>query len=173
MSSASIQSKPCSSCKQDLSLADFYRQVRGLGGRYSICKACCRARAAAYRDERRDLLREKWRTDRAQRYAADPEGANAYARAYRAANRDKVKQWNRRGHLRFKYGLSSADFDALLASQEGACALCLRSTRKLVIDHDHNTGRVRGLLCNPCNRLMDMAITNPGFVSRLTAYITP
>ncbi len=51
--------------------------------------------------------------------------------------------------------LSVADYDAMLLAQGGVCAVCEnpQSTR-LVIDHDHATGFVRGLLCDPCNSLL-------------------
>lgn len=48
------------------------------------------------------------------------------------------------------YGISKADFDLLLAKQNGTCALCPRF-EKLVVDHDHATNSVRGLLCYRCN----------------------
>lgn len=53
------------------------------------------------------------------------------------------------------YGLAPGEYDELLAAQDGVCAICRRATgktRRLAVDHDHDTGEVRGLLCNPCNR---------------------
>jgi recombination endonuclease VII len=67
----------------------------------------------------------------------------------------------REAHLRHRYGLSRADYDRMLAEQDGFCAVCKRppsrqNTRahwngKLCVDHCHGTTRVRGLLCNDCN----------------------
>lgn len=55
-----------------------------------------------------------------------------------------------------KYGLSKTDYEQLLASQNGACASCGRKLFRTgpgaaVVDHDHKTGLVRGLLCHRCN----------------------
>lgn len=50
------------------------------------------------------------------------------------------------------YGLSLDDFNQLLQRQNGRCAICDTSERKLHVDHDHDTGKVRALLCPPCNR---------------------
>lgn len=53
------------------------------------------------------------------------------------------------------YGLAPGEYAALLATQGGKCAICGRAsgkTRRLAVDHDHETGEVRGLLCKPCNR---------------------
>lgn len=53
------------------------------------------------------------------------------------------------------YGITAEQYASLLRYQGGKCFICQRATgkrRRLSVDHDHKTGRVRGLLCNPCNR---------------------
>lgn len=53
------------------------------------------------------------------------------------------------------YGITSEQYASLLRYQGGKCFICQRATgkrRRLAVDHDHKTGKVRGLLCNPCNR---------------------
>jgi hypothetical protein len=65
-------------------------------------------------------------------------------------------------HLKRSYGITRKEYDALFASQGGVCAICRRpeyaSQRKdgkpsaLAVDHDHQTGDVRGLLCAKCNQ---------------------
>jgi hypothetical protein len=57
-------------------------------------------------------------------------------------------------HLKHKYGLSLEDVDAMKKEQNDLCGICkteLTSTFNTHIDHDHETGKVRGLLCNKCN----------------------
>jgi hypothetical protein len=53
-------------------------------------------------------------------------------------------------------GVTDAEYARLLAAQDGHCALCPNTpkTRRLHVDHDHATGRVRGLLCYRCNRAL-------------------
>lgn len=52
----------------------------------------------------------------------------------------------------YQYGLTIAAYRALLESQNGRCAICgAKQGEKLKIDHDHRTGKVRGLLCGSCN----------------------
>jgi len=47
-----------------------------------------------------------------------------------------------------------AVFDLLVVLQQGRCAVCLNPNRRLLVDHDHSTGAVRGLLCTRCNNLV-------------------
>lgn len=55
--------------------------------------------------------------------------------------------------LKHKYGIREADFNKMEQDQNGKCAICFKVPERgrLVVDHDHNTGKVRGLLCNTCN----------------------
>ena len=68
--------------------------------------------------------------------------------------------------LRTSYGLTVEQFDALLAAQNGVCAICGRpQTHKLweelCVDHDHTTGKVRALLCHHCNVMVGYAERDP------------
>lgn len=61
---------------------------------------------------------------------------------------------NRRKYrLKYKHGLTIQEYDAMSALQNGVCAICGKhpKTRNLSVDHDHNTGKIRGLLCYSCN----------------------
>lgn len=65
----------------------------------------------------------------------------------------------RRRHLKRNFGLSIADFDRMLEKQGGVCAICGRKPpfgriKNLAVDHDHKTGKIRGLLCNKCNSFL-------------------
>lgn len=53
------------------------------------------------------------------------------------------------------YGITAAQYQAIYELQGGRCYICQRASgkrKRLSVDHDHKTGRVRGLLCTPCNR---------------------
>jgi len=68
------------------------------------------------------------------------------------------KRIDRRANIR-RYGISPEEFDLMVQIQDGLCAICRRPERverltRLSVDHDHKTGKVRGLLCQPCNRAL-------------------
>lgn len=76
-------------------------------------------------------------------------------------------------YLSTKYGLKIADYDALLRSQDGVCAVCRQPPkpgRRLHVDHDHATGAVRALLCSPCNAALGLMDENPLFLHDLANY---
>src|SRR5262249_41281101 len=82
------------------------------------------------------------------------DGRHAYCKPCHNARGKESKQrlygGERHYHLMRRYGISAAEFDRLLAEQGGACAICGREDREHV-DHDHQTGKVRGILCFNCN----------------------
>jgi hypothetical protein len=57
---------------------------------------------------------------------------------------------SRHYHLKRRYGIGADDFDRMVAAQGGVCAICGRPDPEHV-DHDHETGEVRGILCFNCN----------------------
>ena len=69
--------------------------------------------------------------------------------------------------------LTDADYEALLDAQSGGCAVCgsTPKTRRLHVDHDHATGRVRGLLCYRCNRWLLTYGVTPALLSRAADYL--
>ncbi|MFE2582007.1 endonuclease VII domain-containing protein [Streptomyces sp. NPDC059378] len=73
-------------------------------------------------------------------------------------------------HLRRKYGLSESDRDELIASQRGVCCICL-SAPATHVDHCHNTGRVRGVLCFNCNSGLGLLKDDPEAMYRAAAYL--
>lgn len=92
--------------------------------------------------------------------------ANQYRREWSARNPDKWRQYRRNSRVRNAksiarcqytnamqrlYGLTRPEYDVLLFQQSGRCAICVEPSDSLSIDHCHNTGRVRGLLCRSCN----------------------
>ena len=91
--------------------------------------------------------------DRVKRWQqANAERLNAYRRQYR--QRPERRAAEREYHLRRKYGVGLAEYEGLLEAQGGVCKICGEARpeeRTLHVDHDHETGAIRGLLCFRCN----------------------
>ncbi len=83
--------------------------------------------------------------------------------AYKEKNRSWYARNGRGLHLKNTYGLSQEDYELLLAKQGGVCGICGAPPppdRALCVDHDHNTGLVRGLLCILCNTHLEWLAEN-------------
>jgi hypothetical protein len=78
--------------------------------------------------------------------------------------------------LRLLYGLSVEDYSRMLASQGGVCKLCgsppgTGRQKRLHVDHDHKTGKVRGLLCDHCNHALGKMKDDPVLLRKAAAYL--
>jgi len=80
---------------------------------------------------------------------------------------------SRAAPYRSRTGITQAEYDRLLAEQGGHCALCPNTpkTRRLHVDHDHTTGRVRGLLCFRCNKFLPSWVTRE-WALRVAEYVS-
>lgn len=85
-----------------------------------------------------------------------------YCSACLVDHRKPVREQSRasRAHKLRQVGLTLADYDAMVTARQGRCDICQQVPRNqggsLCVDHDHRTGRVRGLLCSPCNRAIGL-----------------
>jgi hypothetical protein len=100
---------------------------------------------------------------------------NEKAKAWYHANRDKQRASMRRAGLR-KYGLTEAHYTTMLERQGGGCAICgtkdCPSGVRLAVDHDHSTGKVRGILCSPCNTAIGKLRDDTSLMQRAIQYLT-
>ena len=97
----------------------------------------------------------------------------------RQRNLECMRRWNkehqRERWLQKRYGISEQDYDAILESQDGVCAICGRAERakrlSLAVDHDHETGQIRGLLCNSCNTALGKFQDDPEVIESAIRYL--
>lgn len=144
----------CTKCNQPKESLQFHK-----GG--PVCLEC----VALKRREARLKANRKWLAANPEaareRYWKDPEAAREYRRKWREANPEKSRasQRNHRKNnpdsaknswLKFQYGISLEDFTRKSQEQGGKCAIC-DCERKLCVDHNHLTGKVRALICDSCN----------------------
>ena len=140
----------------------------------------------AWKDKQREYHR-KWR-------AANRGRLREQSRKYAAANKESVRANQKkhqltetyaatrlRLHLARKFKITVEQYNAMLEAQNGVCKICgfscgakRRGTRKMMslsVDHDHSTGKVRGLLCNSCNVGLGRFKDNINSLERAVAYL--
>lgn len=71
----------------------------------------------------------------------------------------------------YAYGLDEQGYKALVTGQSGRCAICGERAVPLTVDHDHRTGQIRGLLCDPCNRAVGHLQDSPGICLKAAEYL--
>jgi hypothetical protein len=141
--------KRCKGCGLFKSLADFYANPKGRGGLRPECKECTKQRRLDWyaRNREREIERVRvWSL-------AHPECVADRIR--KATGSPEKKLADRKSHLKRKYGITLDDYERMFAAQSGVCAICGEARpeeRTLHVDHDHETGIVRGLLCFRCNQ---------------------
>jgi Recombination endonuclease VII len=138
----------CTRCRQTKAVAEFYPHRSTARGRQYWCKACCQEVRAG--------------------------------RARQPPDSMSIRKWK----LQASYGISLGEYDALYRKQSGCCAICgIRKEpwqpgggvkgryRFLAVDHDHTTGRVRGLLCFGCNLAIGHFRDDPRLMLAAAAYM--
>ena len=138
--------KQCTKCGERKPRSEFYAAKGTRDGLRGDCKVCFAARAKRWYA----LNRERVITRVREWQQANPERHSAKQREIRARRRPAARDQ----HLRRNFGIGTPEYEQLLAAQGGRCAICERGPRKgssLHVDHDHETGDVRGLLCFRCN----------------------
>lgn len=111
--------------------------------RYKIgnkCVECLRSRNAKNRVLRSDYMKV-WRQE--------PE------------NKARVKQYMKEYKLFYSYGLPYSEYNSLVAAQDSRCAICDAVSENLYVDHNHETGAIRELLCNDCNIVLGIFKDDP------------
>lgn len=138
----------CKACNQDRPEPDFYGKKRpdAKPGFQWICKSC-----------RSEYMKNRIKNE-------TPE------------QRERRRKMVRENWFRSKYNISVADYDLMFAAQNGLCASCnlppggAKNNSVLHVDHDHETGTVRALLCGDCNRAFGIMNEDPDRIWQLLLY---
>lgn len=116
-----------------------------------------RAKRKRYAEKHRDVIRAA----AARHRAKHREKRNAAERARVAALPKEVKYEAWRAKLLRRYGMTKEQYDDMFVKQFGECAICCKKQKhRLVVDHDHATGKARGLLCHKCNMAIGLLFDN-------------
>jgi len=142
----------CRQCSGDKEENAFYKNASKQLGRSSECKECSKLNSKEYYiDNREKLLARsaKWVRDNPEKHK----------------NNEMVR----------KYGITVSQYRVLEKAQNYSCAICTKSVadnkEDLAVDHCHTTGKVRGLLCKPCNRGIGMLQDSPDVIQKALEYL--
>jgi hypothetical protein len=134
--------KKCSKCGKFKYLDDFYfRKNRSIYE--SSCKICCLISLKKSINKPENKIKYKIRQKK-----------------WKNENKERLSKYSRSARLKLKYGITTIEYNELLNKQNGCCSICGSNDTKdgkaknFYIDHDHKTGKIRGLLCRHCNLLL-------------------
>lgn len=189
--------KTCRKCKAQKELTEFFNDPSGKDGKRASCKACvyavrsrpievlpptgfkkCRG-CSTVKEYSEFWLDAANKTDG--RYSHCKECKTAITYKWRENNKaryNKICQLaNRRRYPTSRlqrYGLTDQWFKETLAAQDNKCAICRKPNpskkRCFAVDHEHSTGRIRGILCYNCNRLLH-AFDNIDLYNKIMDYL--
>lgn len=143
--------KQCSQCHETKPYSEFKKGKGYKDGYRAACRKCL------------NLAARRWHARK------QAEAKSGYAKKGYSPQEAHL-QW-----VKYRFGLSADDYAALARAQDDKCAICgaecSQDGRRLAVDHDHETGAVRGLLCRSCNFGLGWFKDNPRLLERAIAYI--
>jgi hypothetical protein len=153
--------RTCTCCHEvKLATTDFFSPLYPLsdGKLSACCRVCSNKKSRKYRSSD-PAFKVKSRIQASKYRRDNPEEIKANQKKWRETHKEEIKRKNRRSRIK-KYGLEPEDYERMLVEQNNQCAICgdswtpTTSHDKLCIDHDHESGVVRALLCQRCNRAL-------------------
>ena len=179
MSDWSDTQKRCTRCCRRLPADAFASNRSTRDGKQTYCRACC---ADYYRQRqlaKGHLVRVRKAAPEGSKYCPGCTEVKPHSEWNRnRASRDGWASYcrpclarrGRESYFRRKYGLSEAEIEQRLEDQAGRCPICLAEPA-VHVDHDHETGVVRGLVCFQCNAALGQLRNSPFVIRRAAAYL--
>jgi hypothetical protein len=157
-----MKTKICSKCKRELSITEFYKNKSRKDGLNFWCKKCQLKCNNFYHQKHKEKINEYKKEYRKEH----KKEIKIFQKKYRQKHKDESKRY-REEHkeelkeydLKRKYNISLKDYNFLLQKQNYKCAVCnkvFQNGKNTHIDHNHKTGKIRGLLCGKCNKGMGL-----------------
>jgi len=146
--------KHCTRCQTEKPRDQFYKSKANKDGLQTWCKSCTKQTQSESRKENPDK-HSKWSKDSYYKnHAKSKKRVRHNTTKWAKENPELYALHKFRSKLK-KYGLTEESYNALVSKQNNCCAICgtnpMAIGEELSIDHCHETGKVRGLLCRPCN----------------------
>lgn len=139
--------KKCSKCKEVKEELNFCTNKRRADNLSIYCKSCERFRRKEWKDNNKEHIKNYNKIY----MENNPDYYKEYAKEYRKTHLDNYKEYG----LRQRFGINLEIYNEMFQLQNGCCAICGKHQSEfksaLAVDHDHKTGKIRGLLCINCN----------------------
>jgi hypothetical protein len=143
--------KLCRRCNTEKTKEEFFGNVKRSDGVSTYCKPC-------------QLEYQRQRYNNPENHKQHKLDRNIYLKN----RKNSTRKW----YLKTTYGLTPEEYDNLYAKYNGKCYICLQTKDYyLHVDHDHKTGKIRGLLCGNCNRAIGLFLDNYETVVRAANYL--
>ncbi|HEC62410.1 MAG TPA: hypothetical protein ENI27_09215 [bacterium] len=151
-----MKTKICTKCKQERLVEKFYGNKRARDGYDCWCKLCHKEHSLEYYRQNRAWICKR-------------------QRKRHLINGDYQLRYDLHRH----FNITLEQYNAMLHYQNGKCAICECSEthtcngkiKRLGVDHDHKSGKIRGLLCHKCNRALGLFQDNPELMKKAAAYV--
>jgi hypothetical protein len=154
--------KKCTKCGQEKDFKMFHKDKHNPDGFTYACKECRNNAYNEYYKKNPEKQKEKNNSQKSNRkkYYSSVEGIKS----------------SRRSHLKRMFNISLEDYNELLERQNFKCVICngyetSYRNEVLSVDHCHNTGKIRGLLCNTCNRALGLFKDNKELLTNAIKYL--
>jgi len=167
-----ISGKTCPKCTVRKPLSAYHKNKCRSDGLATHCKECTSEMLREWRVANPERAKAISRKTKQKHIDANRARCRAYAKAKRAEN----PGYFRARHLKFAYGLTPAEWQAMFDAQEQRCKICgtnnPRGKRaRWHTDHNHATGKVRGILCSKCNSGIGLMEENVEVLQKAAAYV--
>ncbi len=168
--------KKCTKCKQEKPLTEFHKHKAGRGGKASQCKVCLCEKSKKYRAEHKEQVKQYDKEYKRSSRGREVSRRIDEKRRHIPARRIMLRKAIRKSTLKRKFGLTPEDYIKMFEAQDGCCAICnvcqSESAIRMAVDHDHKTGRIRGLVCRDCNLFLGHLEKKCGLLSRALEYLS-
>lgn len=184
--------KKCNKCSLEKFPEEFYQRAKSSDGLSYSCKSC----EKQYRIDNKNRI-----SDRNKMYRKNnKDKLNMYSKIWRLENKDRIKEYQkkweldnkqilseqskkyyenhkeqyRRSHMRRFYGITLEEFNKILDKQDNKCKICknnFKNSKDTHIDHCHETGKIRDLLCADCNKMIGTAKENVEILKEAIKYL--
>lgn len=171
--------KVCTKCNIEKPISEFYKDAGLTDKHRNDCKACNKEKVKKWslrNPEKKALGRSKWKKDNPKKYTG---AQRKYHKKYMktAAYKLTTRTTNLKRYWPECTGKEALlKYNELFSYQEGCCAICSRHQSELkqalAVDHEHETGQTRGLLCINCNFIVGHAKENIGILNAVIDYLS-